>query len=112
MTETDRFYLSPKWQKKRKRILRRDGYIDQIERRYSATPKEADVVHHIFPRELYPEYEWCDWNLISTSTRRHNTLHDRNTNQLTAEGIKLLERTARKYEIKNDYHERLAKWLA
>lgn len=72
--------------------------MDQELRRYGkAVP--ADTVHHIFPAEDYPEYRWCDWNLISLSAKTHNELHDRNTNELTDKGMDLLRRTARKRGI-------------
>lgn len=60
---------------------------------------QADTVHHIFPLADYPEYALAGWNLISLSAAVHNRLHDRETNELTAEGVELMERTARKYGI-------------
>ena len=65
----------------------------QLSKRYGKM-LQAEVVHHIFPAEDYPEYEWEDWNLISISNAMHNRLHDRNTNKLTAFGKELMERTA------------------
>lgn len=56
-------------------------------------------MHHVFPREEYPEYQWQAWNLISLSGEMHNRLHDRVTNELTDEGIELLKRVARKNNI-------------
>ena len=32
--------------------------------------EEANTVHHIYPADEYPQYAWCDWNLISVSTER------------------------------------------
>lgn len=61
--------------------------------------KEATTVHHIFPRDEFPQYEMEAWNLISLTTEMHNKLHDRTTNQLTAEGIALLKRTASRYNV-------------
>ena len=90
----DKFYHSKRWERKRAFILRRDGYKCQISKRYGkAVP--ATTVHHIFPREDYPQYQWKDWNLISVSTEVHNRLHYRQTQTLTEEGLKLKERTAR-----------------
>lgn len=60
---------------------------------------EAKHVHHIFPLEYYPEYRLSDWNLISLSDAEHNKLHDRETHKLTAEGMQLLVKTARKQGI-------------
>lgn len=89
------------WTHKREVILRRDGYIDQVAKRYGKII-EADTVHHIFPREFYPEYEWENWNLISVSKKTHNELHDRESHQLTEKGMELLRRTARKRGINID----------
>ncbi|MFR3430829.1 MAG: hypothetical protein ACLTTH_12420 [Holdemanella porci] len=36
----------------------------QISKRYGRRV-EAEVVHHIYPADEYPEYRFCDWNLIS-----------------------------------------------
>lgn len=85
-------YYGSKWKNKRKRILRMDGYVDQIEKRYGRT-KEATVVHHIYPADEYPEYAWCDWNLISVSLATHNKLENRQTGELKEEGIALQRRT-------------------
>ena len=79
-------------------MLRRDGYECQISLRYGKHV-EADTVHHIFPADKYPEYEWEPWNLISLSREIHNKMHIRDTQELTAEGRKLMERTARRRSI-------------
>ena len=86
------FYNSARWRKKRKKILKRDKYMCQIGIRYGKRV-EATVVHHIYPRDEYPEYQWCDWNLISVSAESHNKLHDRVTNHLTQIGENLKRRT-------------------
>lgn len=88
------FYQSKRWKRKRAAILRRDGYICRLSKRYGKTV-EATVVHHIFPLEDYPEYALCEWNLISLSAKQHDMLHDRRTGVLTAKGMELLRRTAR-----------------
>lgn len=75
--------------------MRRDGYRCQISKRYGkAVP--AEVVHHIYPVDEYPEYAYSPWNLISLSRQAHNRLHDRVTGALTEEGILLLRRTVPK----------------
>lgn len=89
---------NPKWESVRKRALRRDNYQDKELSRYGKI-KEAEVVHHIFPREDYPEYQYELWNLISLTRKSHNQMHDRLTNELTQKGIDLLKRTCRKYNI-------------
>lgn len=81
-------YGSAKWKKKREHILRLDKYQCQISKRYGKLVP-AVIVHHIYPAEEYPEYEWEDWNLISVSKAVHNRLENRQTGELTEEGMKL-----------------------
>lgn len=97
MTERELFN-SKRWQVLRARILRRDCYMDQLQKRYGKRIT-ASTVHHIFPREWFPEYTFEPWNLISLSVATHNRLHDRDGHYLTAEGLELLERTARAQNI-------------
>lgn len=86
-------YKDPRWLRKRRAILKRDSYLCQEDRRYGkSTP--ATTVHHIYPVEQYPQYAFCDWNLISMSAKQHNEMHDRITNQLTAKGVALMERVS------------------
>ena len=85
-------YQSTKWKKKRLHILRKDGYLCQIAKRYGKT-EEATVVHHIYPAEEYPQWQWADWNLISVSQAAHNRLENRKTGELTELGLKLQRKT-------------------
>lgn len=85
-------YYGAKWKRKRARILRMDGYKCQIAKRYGRT-EEAVVVHHIYPADEYPEWAWCDWNLISVSLATHNKLENRQTGELTQMGLDLQRRT-------------------
>ena len=85
-------YGSIKWKNKRKHILRLDGYKCRIDRRYGKAT-EATIVHHIYPAEEYPEYAWCDWNLISVSIANHNRLENRKTGELTELGRSLQRAT-------------------
>jgi len=75
----------------------RDNYQCQYSKRYGKI-KEAQMVHHIFPRSEYPEYALSDWNLISLTYESHNKMHD-DTGGLSEEGRKLLRRTAMRYNI-------------
>ena len=81
-------YYGSKWKKKRKHILRLDDYVCQVSRMYGRT-EEATVVHHIYPADMYPEWAWEDWNLISVSMATHNRLENRQTGELTEEGERL-----------------------
>lgn len=98
MKRPDPFYKSKRWDRLRRSVLARDHYTCQISKRYGKM-RQADTVHHIFPREDYPEYQWQAWNLISLSASVHDTLHDRVTGQLTDAGLELLRRTARQRKI-------------
>ena len=88
-------YNEKQWRRLRERALKRDGYLDQIEKRYGRY-KQAEVVHHIFPVDQYPEYQYSLWNLISLTRATHNRMHVRDTQELTKEGRDLLIRTAKK----------------
>lgn len=90
------FLVSKAWRIKRQKILRRDGYQCQVSKRYGKNV-DGNVIHHIFPRSEFPEYALCDWNLITVSLSMHNRLEGEDG--LTAEGIDLLRRTARKNNI-------------
>lgn len=91
----DNFYKSKRWERLRRAVLSRDGYKCQESARYGKSVP-ATTVHHIFPRETYPQYQWEAWNLISLSHDVHNEMHDRATGELTDKGRKLMQRTARK----------------
>ena len=91
-------FNSKRWERLRRYVLTRDEYIDQVQKRYGKR-LQASTVHHIFPREYFPEFTFEEWNLISVSNATHNKLHDRDTHKLTAEGWQLLVRTARKQGI-------------
>ena len=97
-TDKRKFYDSGNWKMIRGRVLRRDGYICQMSKRYGKlTP--AKVVHHIFPLEYYPEYKTQQWNLISLSIGWHEKLHNRDGHTLSIEGWRLLEKTAKARHI-------------
>ena len=83
-------YKTKRWLSLRERILKRDSYMCQYylqEGRHI----EANTVHHIFPADDYPEYQYCGWNLISLSGDAHNMMHDRATGRLTELGRELME---------------------
>lgn len=89
---------SQRWKRKRKAILARDRYTDQLELR-GGVHVEADMVHHILPAEQYPQYFYTDWNLISVSRATHELLHNRLTNELTVLGRRLMLETAHAHGI-------------
>lgn len=69
--------------------------MDMESKRYGKV-KQAEVVHHIFPKNDYPEYAYCLWNLISLSRKTHSEMHDTESDELSAKGRDLLRRTCRK----------------
>lgn len=83
--KTNAFYNSKKWKRKREVILRRDGYLCQESKRYGKNIP-ADMVHHIYPLEEYPELALTNWNLVSMCHHEHNKMHDRITNEITIKG--------------------------
>ena len=91
-------YKDPRWKRLRNKILRRDGYMCQESLRYGKR-KNANTVHHIFPAAVFPQYQWCEWNLISLDQSVHNEMHMRDSDELTDKGKSLLKRTARKNGI-------------
>lgn len=96
---SDKFYHTKKWERIRRAVLARDKYICQFAKRYGKT-REASVVHHIFPREEFPELQWKSWNLVAVSSAAHNIMHDRETHALTRYGEELMRETAAKQGIK------------
>ncbi|MBR3360027.1 MAG: hypothetical protein IKG39_01680 [Lachnospiraceae bacterium] len=94
----DPYYSTDRWEHLRQCILRRDDFMCQDAKRYGKRIP-AEMVHHIFPREIFPEYQWEPWNLISLSNKAHDAMHYRTTRELTDKGMELLIRTARKQGI-------------
>lgn len=92
------FYKTARWLRLRESVLRRDGYKCQESKRYGKR-EEATTVHHIFPRDEFPEYQWEAWNLISLAGDVHDQMHDRATGALTVKGMEMLKRTARRRGI-------------
>lgn len=95
--ERDPFYLTPAWKRKARQIMIRDRYQCQISKRYGKL-KPAELVHHVFPREEFPEYTFADWNLIAVSQSIHAKLHN-DHGELTEMGRELLRQVARRNGI-------------
>ncbi len=85
-------YKARRWERLRAQVMRRDGYRCQLSKRYGKSVP-ADLVHHIYPVDEFPEYAFEAWNLVSVSRAAHNKLHDRDSDKLTAEGVALMRRT-------------------
>ena len=99
--DEDRFINSKRWQIKRLNVLRRDQYLDQYILRKTGRMVTANTVHHLLPKEEFPQYAMCDWNLISLSQQTHlHVVHHFRTGKLTKIGKQLMMETAIKNEIK------------
>ena len=57
-------------------------------------------MHHILPAEDWPEYQWCDWNLISINDATHRQLHEPYTKALTPLGQELADEVAEEHGIR------------
>ena len=95
MKQAEAFYRSPRWKRLRAAVLRRDGYLCQWSKRFGKRV-EADTVHHVFPREDFPEYEWAAWNLVALSGAVHDSMHVRGSRELTGTGKALMRIVARR----------------
>ena len=88
----DEFYGSYKWKCTRNRAIKRSGGFCLYCKRYGRRT-EATTVHHIYPRHMYPEYQWQAWNLFPVCAACHNRLEDRVNGELTEEGKALMIHT-------------------
>ena len=73
-----------RWRRLRERVLREEKWCREAAR--YGVRREAEVVHHIWPAEDWPEYAYCRWNLVSLTKANHDRMHDRITRQLTPLG--------------------------
>lgn len=88
-------YKNKAWYKLRQYVLARDKYLCQYYLQFGkAVP--AQMVHHIYPVDQYPELKYNPDNLISLSNKAHNMMHDRYTKEITAEGKKLQRKVRNK----------------
>lgn len=92
------FYEDPKWLRKRGNILRRDEYLCRQCKRYGKSTA-ATTVHHIYPYSEYPMYRLTDINLLSLCNGCHNTMHDRENDEIRDVGIFWQKRIERELGI-------------
>lgn len=85
MASFDYSRANKRWRRLRLQALRRDGFRCREAARYGRAV-EAEVVHHIWPAEEWPEYAYELWNLVSLSAAAHDAMHDRITQKLTPLG--------------------------
>ena len=92
---SDPFLESKKWKRLREAILARDGYMCQYCKRFGKRIA-AEHVHHVLPREFFPELSYTAWNLISLCKDCHDKMHNRTDRTLTDKGKELAKIVARK----------------
>lgn len=85
-------YNSKKWRRKAEHIKRKHQYLCAESLRYGKRV-EAEMVHHIYPTDEYPEYAYEDWNLIPLTNAMHNKMHIRDSQELSPLGKSWQNRT-------------------
>lgn len=85
-------YTCSRWRHKRKHILNRDEGMCRNCIRYGKV-RDATTVHHVWPTEEYPEYQWADWNLVSLCSKCHNEMHIRGSKRLSPLGERWRRKT-------------------
>lgn len=73
----DKFYKGKKWLRLRRSILSRDKKRCVLCEKIDGTITEAEMVHHIIPREDTKLLEYDSANLISLCWNCHKKLHGR-----------------------------------
>ena len=73
-----------RWRRLRAQVLRENPLCQESLR--FGVPFAAEVVHHVWPAEDYPEFSYCRWNLIALTKAQHDQMHDRRTGKLTSKG--------------------------
>lgn len=95
--QVKQFYKTTRWQKKRKVVLKKYGYMCAESKRYG-DGKQAELIHHIYPLEEYPELAYETWNLLPLTSARHNRFHDRNNNKVIGRGLYWQEQRKKEFE--------------
>ncbi|WP_242009318.1 HNH endonuclease [Aeribacillus composti] len=61
------------------------------------------MVHHIVPLEKRPDLKLMSWNLISFCNKCHESMHNRNTDELSEKGMQWVERVRHHLENNPPY---------
>lgn len=91
------FYSTKRWLRKREVVLRKHDYLCVDSKQYGKN-KQAEVVHHIYPLEKYPELAYEEWNLLPLNNAVHNTFHDRNNDEVIGRGIYWQNKRRKEFE--------------
>ena len=104
MKKADPFYKSKKWEHTRATVLKRDEYMCQCCKANNQMI-QAQCVHHIFPRDTYPEYQFEPWNLMSLCNECHDEMHNHYTGDLSKKGMIFLRSIAAVKGIEINMHK-------
>lgn len=91
------FYKTKRWRRKREIVLKKYNYLCAESLRYGQT-KPAELIHHIYPLEQYPELAYEEWNLLPLTNAVHNTFHDRNNDEVIGRGLYWQVKRQREFE--------------
>lgn len=97
MKTVNPFYKTQRWRTASHKALRNQKYLCQESLRFGKRV-EAEMVHHIYPLESYPELAYVQWNLIGVTFKKHNTFHNRFSNELTEKGLYWQEKRKKEFE--------------
>ena len=95
------FYKTKRWQRTREAALRKSDYLCQESKQYGKHV-QAELIHHIYPLDKYPELAYVHWNLLPVTNAIHNTFHDRDNDEVIGRGI--YRQTKRQREFDNFYN--------
>lgn len=93
----DPFYKNKRWQRKREVVLRKNEYLCKESKQYGRHVA-AEVVHHIYPRDKYPELAYEEWNLLPVTNKIHNTFHDRENDEVIGRGLYWQQKRKREFD--------------
>lgn len=80
------FYKTKRWRRKREVVLKKHDYLCAESKQYGNTV-QAELIHHIYPLEEYPELAYEEWNLLPLTNAIHNTFHDRENDEVVGRGL-------------------------
>ena len=87
----------------REKALKRDKYKCKRCLRFGKNVP-ADTTHHIYPVEFFPQWKFSLWNLISLCRDCHNKMLNRDSHELTADGLALQAKvTPPQTKFQNNY---------
>lgn len=72
---SDAFLRTKRWRKFARSVMRRDGYECRKCARFGRHTGDNLIVHHVKPRDEYPELVFSPENCVTLCRRCHNAEH-------------------------------------